>query len=143
MAEDGCVETCMHAKPDSPCKCHCGGRNHAQSTKENMGPYDRTVNESLGGEIAEFIKSVKGQRFVCRDSSIKGHSFILSHFIAYPHDGGLADSKGEKWWVYAVCPYCNYQWSFAKIKPHLERQKIFEEQDATELAEKKAAQGVA
>jgi hypothetical protein len=122
MSEE-CVERCKNAKPDSPCKCRCGGRFHGIKRVESEHPYDRTVNENMGGEVAEFIKKVKDQKFTCTCTK----TFPVNQFMAYEHSGGLKDKDGKKWWVYVHCPHCSYDWSAWKLEARLDRQNKYEQ----------------
>ena len=86
-----------------------------------MTQTDRTVDESLGGEIGDMIKSLFRKQFQCTCHNKK--MIRLETFVAYPHDGGLADKDGNKWWLYVTCPHCGYEWSWHKLQNRLERQK--------------------
>lgn len=106
---------CEDADPKSRCRCTCGGRLHGRThedEKEHVGQ-DRSVNEHMGGELGAMITKLKGRKFhcLCRNNPV----ITITGFMAYPHDGGLADSEGNKWWMYITCPHCDYDWSFRKI----------------------------
>lgn len=120
-----CCETCKAAKPDSPCNCRCGGRYHGinRITEEYPDNIYRTINENLGGEIAEVINKLQDETFTCWC----GHKFTVNHFMGYQHEGGLADAQGSKWWVFVICPHCRYEWSWHKLINRLEKQKMLKQ----------------
>lgn len=102
---------CTNAKPESPCKCSCGGKLHAGAQKEKENSFDRILTEDMGGELGDTISSLKGKKFQC--TCTEKHK--LDSFEGYPHDGGLEDKEGDKWWMYYTCNKCNYQWSHWKL----------------------------
>ena len=116
---------CEHAKSKiKMCKCSCGGKLHnpQNETKPQTGlaPYEQVLTESDGGEIADFIKRVKGKEFECSVNCQQ--RFPITEILGYhPHDGGLANAQGEKYWVYVKCPKCGYDWSFWKVEHRLSR----------------------
>ena len=88
---------------------------------------DRFATIDMGGELGETLSKLEGKEFDCdcawrknRESSVS----TLMAFECYPHDGGLADDEGHKWWLYWTCPICGYQWSWHKIENRLERQNV-------------------
>ena len=81
---------------------------------------DLLADEKMGGEIGETIKNLRGKQFPC--TCHHEHLIKLETFTAYPHEGGLADKDGKKWWLYVTCPLCNYDWSWWKVQNRLERQ---------------------
>ena len=116
----GHCERCANAKPKSACHCDCGGRFHAKN-RYNHDQYERTLNMALGGELAQAMRELQDKPFLCTCMS-KQHTqriFRIAQFEGYPHDGGLADETGEKWWLYVTCPHCGYQWSFWKLQNRL------------------------
>lgn len=114
-----CTSRCKGAKPKSKCKCICGGRYHAEYNKDKTTDGTRTVNAQMGGELGETIESLQGKSFMCLGTC--GKSKVIASLLAYPHDGGLEDKDGEKWWLYYECPTCGYQSSWWKILNQLER----------------------
>ena len=78
---------------------------------------ERTINENMGGEIAEVMKNLVGESFIC---SCKKEIFV-NGWLGYPHEGGLADKDGKTWWIYIECPYCLYQWSWHKVQVEVAR----------------------
>ena len=117
-------EGCENAKPKSPCKCRCGGTHHAiHNHSDSMIDGTRTVNENIGGELGAMIAKLKGKDFTCGFcAGKKEHKVKLNTFLAYPHEGGLADAAGNRWWLYFECPVGGYQWSWAKLEWRTERE---------------------
>ena len=62
----------------------------------------------IWGDLAEEFQCTCGYRF---------NPYI--NISMYPHDGGLRDCHGKRWWVYITCPRCHYQWAYWKILRHL------------------------
>jgi hypothetical protein len=108
---------CENAKPKTRCKCSCGGVFHAINNIKNETE-GRAMNEQVGGELGEMIKKLKGKRFECLGTCHKKHTIRV--LLAYPHDGGLADKDGKKWWLYYECDDCGYQTSWWKIQRRIE-----------------------
>ena len=77
------------------------------------------VDETWGGEVAEFIRKNKGKTIKCFGVCNKNHT--MDKFVCYTHSDGLADKDGDKWWVYFKCPKCEYGHSFAKMDWFLSR----------------------
>ena len=107
---------CANANPRSRCECSCGGKNHGINHKDFLHENtDRGVNENLGGDIGKIIKTLTGLPFKCSCRKIQ----TLGNFFAYPHDSGLEDADGEKWWLFYRCTKCHYEWSWHKIMNRL------------------------
>ena len=118
---------CEDANPKGKCQCGCGGALHGLNNMTNNGITDeRTVTERMGGEIEQTITSMKGKKFTC---SCK-QKITVNGWLGYPHDGGLTDKEGKKWWIYVECPKCEYDWSWHKVANEIERTRITQEQDA-------------
>ena len=81
----------------------------------------------MGGELGEMIHKLQGKTFQCtcrkHKKTWEQNTITLKSFLAYPHDGGLADKDGNKWWLYHTCPHCSYDWSWWKIDNKLDHQK--------------------
>ncbi len=100
---------CGYANPKSKCRCSCGGAMHGV---ERNAKY-LMINENLGGEIEVLIKRTQGKKFLCPSC---GTIQYACGWLAYPHDGGLADKDGNKWWVFLECEHCNYGASWHKVE---------------------------
>jgi hypothetical protein len=119
---------CEDANPKGKCQCHCGGALHGLNNMENNGITDeRTITERMGGEIEQKIKELKGKTFTC--SLNCKQKITVGAWLGYPHEGGLADKDGKKWWIYVECPKCSYDWSWHKIPNEIERERITREQE--------------
>lgn len=75
---------------------------------------ERFIDTLAGGEIAETVKQLVGEKFKCTC----GHVIEINedNFICYAHDGGLEDKSGQKWWLYIGCSKCGYDWSWRKVE---------------------------
>lgn len=82
------------------------------------------MSADIGGEIGDMIDLLSGHDLEC----ICGHESEIGKefFFGYPHDGGLSDKDGQKWWVYTMCPECEYQWSLTSIESRLKRQEVIQ-----------------
>lgn len=49
---------------------------------------------------------------------------VLDEFKAewYPHPDGLPGPDGKRYWLYLVCPHCQYQNAWWKLLKQLERE---------------------
>ncbi|MCK5018125.1 MAG: hypothetical protein KAS32_13795 [Candidatus Peribacteraceae bacterium] len=113
---------CENAKPESRCRCSCGGRFHGISNQQRlaaMGNNERIMSTEFGGEVEEVLNKLTGESFRCTCS--KTHT--LNAFIGYPHDGGIAGKDDKRWWVYWHCPSCHYEWSWHKLLRRLKEQQ--------------------
>lgn len=81
---------------------------------------EREMTEDMGGEVAAFVKRVYGKKVRCHGICFK--ETVATDIRGYPHDGGLKDGNGNKWWVYVHCENpvkkrtCNYDTSFGKVR---------------------------
>jgi hypothetical protein len=85
----------------------------------------KIMTESMGGEVADFINKWIGKTIQC--FGICRGKRQVNQFKGYPHDDGLADSSGNKYWVYFECPKCKYGHSFIKMNFFLDHTRIEEE----------------
>ena len=69
------------------------------------------IHELLGSEVEEFCQQVNTKDMTCTCGEVGRMNMLRG----YPHDGGLIDSEGRRWWVYYHCPKCHYEWSHTKI----------------------------
>lgn len=86
---------------------------------------ESTMTLSMGGEVAEEVKRLeKSGTIRCRGICFKDTP--TTDIRGYPHDGGIPDAQGKKWWVYVHCNNpvtrdekrgkCDYQTSWGKIQ---------------------------
>ena len=73
---------------------------------------EKFIRGGEGGEVDEFCSTAQRKLMICTC----GFQSIMHTFRGYPHEGGLADAEGKKWWVYYHCPNCHYEWSFTKSR---------------------------
>ena len=110
---------CENANPDSKCRCSCGGRFHGIANRsDDEGRFIRSINASLGGEIARTLDIFRGVRFKCTC----GQEQEIWDWKGYPHANGLEDDNGERWWIFIECTKCNYQWSWHKLANRVKQQ---------------------
>ena len=82
------------------CRCKCSGVQHGIAVKG----LDKVIGEkymtlSMGGEVEEVIKKLqKIKKFTCSCQ----HEILLVEFKGYPHDGGLVDREGKKWFFTSI-----------------------------------------
>ena len=114
-------QRCEDANPKGKCKCRCGGALHGINNEQNQeNEHTRTITKNIGGELGEFITKLEGKYFTCRMCGTKQK---VCGWLGYPHDGGLADKDGNKWWIYLECDKCHYEWSFGKVEHQVNRYK--------------------
>ena len=82
----------------------------------------KEMNIGMGGEVAGFIEKWSGTTIRCFGVCFKNR--VMNSFKGYPHDSGLSDATGNKWWVYFECPKCRYGHSFNKMNFFLGRTEI-------------------
>jgi len=80
---------------------------------------EQFLDEVMGGAVEVFIQGHRNKKMKCSC----GDEMTLDEFVGYPHDGGLADSSGKKWWVFCHCDNCGYDWSFWKIEQRIKREE--------------------
>lgn len=61
------------------------------------------MGTNRGGEIAEFLADVKGERYRC-DSC--GETSTVYTVLGHPEEGGRRDRHGGEWRLYIECPSC-------------------------------------
>lgn len=112
------------------CKCRCEGKMHGIKAKDSdTESFDKEMNESMGGEVAAFIQENKGKEYYCfgPHKNPEEDTHIATTFMGYPHDDGLSDASGKKWWVYVVCDNpvgdSGHQTSFVHFPNEVERAK--------------------
>ncbi|MEM0142360.1 MAG: hypothetical protein QXL94_00195 [Candidatus Parvarchaeum sp.] len=138
------TERCGYSRSDRK-KCKCKGCNGVRHGEKIEAKVDSLIGEKIlsiadGGEIADFIRSVKGKDYYCTGSHNRENDAIelgaiekANVFYGYPHSGGLADGTGAKWWVYVKCsnprfPGSEYATSFAHLNNAIvmaEREKAY------------------
>lgn len=89
--------------------------------RKELMPSERSIDTTAGGEIAEIIEKLVGEKFMCTCRHVI--HIEESGFICYKHDGGLKDGEGQKWWLYIGCTGCNYDWSWTKVVQRVAFQK--------------------
>ena len=109
------------------CRCWCQGEFHGIRTgvfaKVNGKEIEPTIADEKimsvqdGGDVANQLLEINGLKFKCVGMCNK--PLPTDTIWGYPHDGGFADGKGVKWWLYVKCPRCYYATSLWKIKKHL------------------------
>lgn len=80
------------------------------------------MTEEMGGEVGEAVRKLKEMKKIkCHGICFKETS--TRDVRGYPHDGGIPDKNGDKWWVYVHCNnklksgrLCEYDTSLNKIK---------------------------
>ncbi len=101
------------------CLCECEGAFHSvaydkEEREKILG--EKLMVPSMGGQIAEFLKASLGVEYYClgihndnMDRILGVHNIdmdrihVANEFYGYPHEGGLSDEKGNKWWVFVYC----------------------------------------
>lgn len=84
-----------------------------------MLPDYQVITEDFGGQAGKQVLKLLKKKFTCL--GICGKEIAASPMIGKPHDGGFADSKGFKWWLFIICPYCAYETALWKIAKRLKK----------------------
>ena len=86
-----------------------------------FGEIDATT--IIGGEAEETVRKIlEHDTIKCWGICFKDTA--TTDIRAYPHEGGLADGEGERWWIYVHCNNflkrakraCDYDTSWGKIR---------------------------
>ena len=131
------TERCENSRSDKKkCRCKgCKGENHGLKRLLEEETFYSNVNEKEltladGGEVARFIQYAEGKEYLCSGYHARNEDSIhlARKFYGYPHNGGLSDSRGLKWWVFVKCssPIRNggeYATSFVHFFNDVERAK--------------------
>lgn len=121
-------QACELARPDTPCKCKCGGAFHGRIHQDKLNRWlnmEKNMTVEMGGEVGEEVQRIlKKGKVRCYGICFKETD--AQDIRGYPHDGGLADKDGKKWWVYVHCSNpveregkleeCGYDTSWGKIR---------------------------
>jgi hypothetical protein len=76
---------------------------------------EKVMSFADGGTVAEFVSMASGNSFDCTC----GATITVKDIRGYPHEGGIPDLHGKKWWVYVRCNKCRYDWSWWKVESRL------------------------
>ena len=87
---------------------------------------ETVLTTDMGGDVEKLIMETSMKRYECLGLP-SGHMEIVGAWYGYPHDGGIPDKDGKKWWAYQKCTQSNYEMSYWKVKNRIE--KIQEEQE--------------
>jgi hypothetical protein len=93
----------------------CYAKLKRDEKRENSLPGEIVLTTNMGGEIEELINETALKSYNCLGLP-KGHIEIVGAWHGYPHDGGLSDKNGKKWWAYQKCSQSNYEMAYWKIK---------------------------
>jgi len=119
---------CSNAKGDR-CRCWCNGEFHGLSTGvvakvagKEVTPFKADDNEIimtelLGGEVERNVESFRDRTFKCL--GICGRTLDCNLIRGYPHPDGVEDGTGKTWWMYVICPHCQYATALWKILKRL------------------------
>jgi hypothetical protein len=118
----GWADRCARAK--SPrCRCKCGGHNHGNPAAAKNGKHRLDKHICDDGTTSPlfdpFEREALSQTPDCRWCSAE----LCGPVIGHPHDGGWTvpglpcphPHSDGKWWLYIVCPKCDYQWALWKL----------------------------
>ena len=78
--------------------------------------YEIVASKDMGGSVANYLEQYEGEEYECRGCHYESYVRTL---VAYPHDNGLADRDGNRWWLYVECPRCGHGISYGKLKNDL------------------------
>ena len=93
----------------------CYAKLKSDGNKEKPLPGEIVLTTDMGGEIEELINETALKSYNCLGLP-KGHIEIVGAWHGYPHDGGLSDKDGKRWWPYQKCSQSNYEMAYWKVK---------------------------
>ena len=76
------------------------------------------ITGASGGDAGLFVDSLERLPFECACGEVIE---VPGTWKAYPHDKGLEDAQGRRWWLYITCPRCKYDWAFHKVQRRVDR----------------------
>lgn len=91
-----------------------------KDSEVNFLPGEIILTTDMGGEIGKLIGETALKRYECLGLPT-GHFEIVGAWYGYPHDGGIPDKDGKKWWAYQKCTQSNYEMSYRKVKNRIEK----------------------
>ena len=91
-----------------------------KDSEVNFLPGEIVLTTDMGGEIGKLIGETALKRYECLGLPT-GHFEIVGAWYGYPHDGGIPDKDGKRWWAYQKCTHSNYEMSYWKVKNRIER----------------------
>lgn len=75
----------------------------------------QTLAPSRGGELGRWIRTATGEAYTCpacgQDVTIGDEAPVHG----YHHADGLPDETDDRWWVYVVCPDCEYETTYDQL----------------------------
>ena len=74
------------------------------------------LNGDMGGEIQNTIESLNGNEFQCFCDE---GTHPCSGWRVYPHDDGVPDKNGKRYWMYIECPKTGNKLALWKIQQRL------------------------
>ena len=98
----------------------CYAKLKREEKRQRPLPGEIVLTTDMGGEIEELIKETALKSYECLGLPT-GHIEVVGPWHAYPHDGGLSDKDGKKWWPYQKCSQSSYEMSYWKVKQRIER----------------------
>ena len=93
----------------------CYAKLKRDEKREISSPGEIVLTTDMGGEIEELINETALKSYNCLGLP-KGHIEIVGAWHGYPHDGGLSDKDGQRWWPYQKCSQSNYEMAYWKVK---------------------------
>ncbi len=108
---------CELADMGTRCRCNCNGRLHgiARANANTQDPAKPISIGKAGGEIQAFFHPLLGKDYEC----VCGDHVPIGELMAYPHEGGMKDEDGRRWWVFCTCPSCGHELSAWKLPGRL------------------------
>ena len=115
---------------------------------------EEILTDVFGGDCATILHNYDGVEFacggVCRQNikirlpfieldkpvtHLYENRYRLAPIVGYPHDGGIKDENGHKWWLYVHCPAqnCGYDtaiWKVNNLRKQAEHQIQVDKEEA-------------
>jgi len=98
----------------------CYSKLKREQKRQKLLPDEIILTTEMGGEIEQLIRETSLKRYECLGLPA-GHAEIVGAWYGYPHEGGLSDKDGRRWWPYQKCSLSNYEMSYWKVKERVGR----------------------
>jgi hypothetical protein len=98
----------------------CYSKLKREQKRQKLLPFERILTTEMGGEIEQLIRETYQKRYECLGGH-SGHFEIVGAWYGYPHEGGLSDKDGRRWWPYQKCSQSNYEMSYWKVTERVGR----------------------
>jgi len=69
-----------------------------------------------GGEVGEIVSTVVGETWECPHCYSE---LVVGGLDGRPHEHGVEDENGDKWWLYLECPDCGHEERYSRVQDQI------------------------